>query len=136
MQTWFDRVWSQEDVSAIYEMFDQSGAASGLGKRPVNGPVEFEAFQQAMLSQIEDVQISIDKTFEDGDWICAFCTLTAKKKGSDQEVTLPGCTAVRIENDQLMEAYNHWEFMALFEQLGLLPEDSFAQCLGGTPLCE
>lgn len=131
VEAWFERVWSQEDSQAIHEMFAGSATAKGLGARPIAGPKEFEVFQKALLKLLQDLSITIDRAFERDDWICVFCTLTAKKRGTQKAISMPGCAAVRIQNDKIMEGYNHWEFMSLFEQLDLLPTDSFATCLQG-----
>ncbi len=37
----------------------------------------------------------------------------------------------RIEEGMLREAYNHFDFIGLWEQLGYLPQNSFEQGLGG-----
>ncbi len=37
----------------------------------------------------------------------------------------------RIEEGMLREAYNHFDFIGLWEQLGYLPQNSFEQGLSG-----
>ena len=134
VQEWFKKVWHEGDTRTIHKMFESSGKAAGLGARPIAGPTEFEAFQKAMFGLIENVKISIDQSFESGEWIAVFCTLEAKKRGSDKKIVMPGSCSLRIKDDVILEAYNHWEFMAFFEQLDLLPKDSFATCLQGKPI--
>ena len=44
---------------------------------------------------------------------------------------MTGSVLVRMKGGQLAEAYNHWDFMGLYQQLGLLPDDAFERCLSG-----
>jgi hypothetical protein len=38
-------------------------------------------------------------------------------------------TVIRIANGKIQEGYDFWDFIGLFEQLGLLPPDTFATAL-------
>lgn len=38
---------------------------------------------------------------------------------------------MRIVDGRIVEAYNHFDFLGLFEQLGLLPAGAFGRCLCG-----
>ncbi|MEP5396807.1 MAG: hypothetical protein ABJQ22_11190 [Hyphomicrobiales bacterium] len=45
--------------------------ARGLGSQTHIGPAGFKGFQQGLLALVSDVEIKIDKSMEDGDWIFA-----------------------------------------------------------------
>jgi len=38
---------------------------------------------------------------------------------------------IRIVDGKLTEAYNHWDFLGMFSQLGLIPTETFERALGG-----
>ena len=40
----------------------------------------------------------------------------------------------KITNGKLRGGYEHWDFMGMWDQLGLLPGDSFGKCLNGEKL--
>ncbi|MEP4987312.1 MAG: nuclear transport factor 2 family protein [Paracoccaceae bacterium] len=71
LETWFRRVWAEEDAGAIDEMMAPGTPARGLGSQTHIGPAGFKGFQQGLLALVSDVEIKIDKSMEDGDWIFA-----------------------------------------------------------------
>ena len=131
METWFHRVWSKEDTTAIEELFIPDGEARGLGANALIGPEGFKQFHSALRGLLYDFAITIDKSIEEGDWIAAVCTLRAKSRRSDDAIEITGQLMVRIVDGKLTEAYNHWDFLSMYGQLGLLPIDTFARALGG-----
>lgn len=131
VETWYQRVWTEEDQTAIDQMFHEQGTAKGLGANLMIGPKDFKPFHSALLGLITKIDIAIDKSVESEDWISVVCTLTAVSKGSGEKVTIGGHSLVRINNGQITEAYNHWDFLTLFGQLDLLPGDAFSRCLAG-----
>jgi hypothetical protein len=42
---------------------------------------------------------------------------------------------IRIVDGKLTEAYNHWDFLGMFSQLGLLPQQTFEMALSGAKVC-
>ena len=131
METWFHRVWTEEDSAAIEELFVPDGQARGLGANVLIGPEGFKQFHSALRGLLSNFMITIDKSIESGDWISAVCTLRAKSRRSGTPVTITGSVMVRIVDGKLMEAYNHWDFLGLFSQLELLPGETFERALSG-----
>ena len=134
MATWFQRVWTKEDTTAIDEMFIPDGEARGLGANVLIGPEGFKQFHSALRGLLSDFAITIDKSIEEGDWIAAVCTLRAKSRGSDTPIEITGQLMVRIVDGKLTEADNHWDFLGLYCQLGLLPTNTFERALSGEKL--
>lgn len=131
METWFRRVWTDEDAAAIHEFFVPDGQARGLGGNAPMGPKEFAEFHAALCGLLTDIRISVDQHLESGEWSSALCTLHARSRKSGREVTITGQGLARIVDGKLLEAYNHWDFLGLFTQLGSLPPETFARALGG-----
>lgn len=131
METWFRRVWTEEDPTAIEELFIPDGEARGLGANVLIGPHGFKQFHSALRGLLRDFAITIDKGVEAGDWISAVCTLRAKSRQSGAPIEITGSVMVRIADGKLTEAYNHWDFLGMFSQLGLLPVETFERALGG-----
>ena len=134
METWFRRVWTEEDVSAIEEMFVPDGLARGLGASPLIGPEGFKQFHSALRGLLREFVITIDKSVESGDWLATVCTLHAKSRNSDAPVEITGTVVARIVDGKVIEAYNHWDFLGMFGQLGLLPADTFEKALSGAKI--
>jgi hypothetical protein len=131
METWFRRVWTEEDSTAIDELFIPDGEARGLGANFLIGPQGFKQFHSALCGLLADFVITIDKSLEVEEWISAVCTLRAKSQKSGIPIEITGSVMVRIADGKLTEAYNHWDFLSMFSQLGLLPTETFERALGG-----
>jgi ketosteroid isomerase-like protein len=131
LETWFHRVWTEEDAKAIEELLTPDGEVSGLGANVLIGPDDFKQFHSALLGLLSDCVITIDQSVESGDWLAALCTLRAKGRQSGAPVIMTGSVMVRIADDKIMEGYNHWDFIGLFSQLGLLPDATFETALSG-----
>ncbi|MDC0361145.1 ester cyclase [Alphaproteobacteria bacterium] len=142
VETWFRRVWNEEDASAIDEMFEGAGRAVGLGGSGMQqgvdfrdheliGPEGFKFFHQSLLGLVGSVTISVTDSMTRGDWIAALCMLNGKCRKTGADAQMSGQVYMRLANDQIVEAYNHWDFISLFAELGLLPKDTLMQCLSG-----
>jgi ketosteroid isomerase-like protein len=131
IETWFRRVWKEEDPAAIDELFVPDGLARGLGAHVLVGPEGFKQFHSALLNLLSDVTISVDKSIESGDWISVVCTLSAADRRTGKPVGMTGAVLLRVEGGKIVEAYNHWDFLGLFAKLGLLPDGTFETALSG-----
>jgi hypothetical protein len=131
IETWFYRVWAKEDPAAIEELFIPDGEARGLGANVLVGPEGFKQFHSALLSLLSDIVITVDKCIESGEWASAVCTVRAKSRKTGTPVILTGSVMTRIVDGKLIESYNHWDFLGMFSQLGLLPGETFERALSG-----
>jgi len=131
VKTWFQRVYTDEDLSAIDEMMESRTKARGLAEHPLLGPEEFKGFVTGLLALLGNVRITIDKSMEDDDWVHVLVTVRGACRKTDKQVSFPAQLLLKIEGGKLIEGYNSLDFMSLFGQLGLLPENSFATCFGG-----
>jgi len=134
METWFQRVWHEEDLDAIDEMMDATVSVIGLQKTPQVGPGVFRVFAQALLVHIKDIKITIEQFVEQGDWCSMLMHISATGRDTGAPVSFSGLAMVRIVNERFAEAYNYIDFIELYEQIGVMPKDTMARCLGGTSL--
>ena len=135
-ERWFQEVWSNENQEAIFEMFVPEGKADGLGN-PIIGPKEFAVFHEALLKLVSDVEVKVDHYIEQGDRIALSCTFYARKRSNPEvRVQMKGHTMVRMGEGVLIDAENSWDFLGLFEQLGLFPENAFMSALQGESVGE
>lgn len=156
IEEWLDRVWKQQDVSAIHEMYASGGPARGLGDQPIMGPDDFEQFHAAFCRLVDDIQVDIERSVESPKWVAALCTLRGRARATGEPIEMSGNIWARIETPEIKkrkkkkgkkkkkksekkrpprpvitEAYNHWDFITLFEQLGLLPPETMTRGLSG-----
>jgi hypothetical protein len=64
----------------------------------------------------------------------ALCTFTGTTHDG-RKIAITGSIHARIVGGRILEAYNHFDFLGLFAQLGLLPPDVLGRCLSGRPGC-
>ena len=134
LETWFRRVWHEEELSAIDEMLSPDAKVLGIKETSQMGPGEFRPFAEAMLALIGNIHIEIKMFMEDGDWCCALIAVSATARQTGQAVNFDGQVMVRMSGGQLVEGYNHLDFICLYEQLGLMPEATLSHCLSGAQI--
>jgi SnoaL-like polyketide cyclase len=107
-------------------------SAHGLGLQPLVGAEGFKRFHRAICALLRDTDLVLDHHIEAGGWLAALCTFTGTS-ANGQRVAMNGAIHARIADGRIQEAYNHFDFIGLFMQLGLLPGDTFERCIAGQP---
>ncbi len=125
LDQWCDRVWRDRDESAIHELFSNHGKAGGMGRKNLAGPNDFVPFHQAMCNLLTNTKLHIDYAVEQGNSMFVLSTFTGNCAATGIPAVIEGSMSVQFEGGKILHCVNHFEFMSLFEQLGLLPENSF-----------
>jgi steroid delta-isomerase-like uncharacterized protein len=132
VRRWFDEVWNKKRAEVIEELFDENGIAHGLSDdpaRPIQGPKDYRPFYDVYCQAFPNITVVIDDMVAEGDKVAARCSVHGKHEGdfqgraaSQSPVEVTGMTMVRIENGKIVEAWNNFDFMTLYKQLGLLSQ--------------
>ena len=130
LHRWFEEVWNQKSESAIEEMFAEDGIAHGLNDADGNalrGHEGFKTLHRAFLSAYPDLKITVEDTVSEGDKIAARCRVSATHSGeglgvapNNSEVEFTGLTIVKIRDGKIVEAWNEFDFMKMYSQIGAL----------------
>ncbi len=129
VRRWFDDVWNRRDASAIQRMFARDRVAHRLAAdgQDLVGPERFLSFHQALLAAFADLQITIDDLLEEDDRVAArwHCTGTLTGSGlgmapTGKRMTMAGMSIARVENGQIVEAWNTMDWFGMHQQLGTL----------------
>lgn len=134
LREWARRVWVERDEAAIDGMLAADTTAHGLGMQTLLGPAEFKQFHAALCGLLRDSELVVDHHIEDEGWLAALCTFKGTSHDG-RKVTITGTIYGRFVGGKIREAYNHFDFLGLFTQLGLLPPDVLTRCLSGEPGC-
>jgi predicted ester cyclase len=128
---WFEQVWNRGSEEAIDRYLAQDALMHGLSgpdAQPLRGPEGFKAFWRQFRSAFPDIRIDIERTVTEGDLIAVHCHVYAKHLGhglpiapTQKPVDIWGMGMARIRNGQIVEAWNAYDFMTLYQQLGMLP---------------
>jgi steroid delta-isomerase-like uncharacterized protein len=127
---WFEEVWNNGRVEAIDEMFDENGIAHGLSddpENPIRGPQEFRPFHTVFREAFPNMMIVVEDMVAEGDKVAARCSVRGKHEGdfrgraaTQSPVEFTGITIVRIDNGKIVEAWNNFDFMTMYKQVGHL----------------
>jgi predicted ester cyclase len=130
LHRWFEEVWNKGREEAIDEMFAEDGVANGLNDEEGNalrGPEAFKTLQRAFRSAFPNMTITVEDTVTEGDKIAARCTVRATHAGeglrvapTNQPIEFTGMTIVRVKDGKIVEAWNEFDFMKMYSQVGAL----------------
>ena len=130
MRRWFEEVWNRGRAEAIDELFAEDGVAHGLegtAGGELRGPSDFRAFHQRFRESFPDIEVEVVDTISEGDKVAALCTVRGRHQGdalgfgpTGQTVEFAGMTFVRVRDGQIVEAWNNFDFMSMYQQLGAL----------------
>lgn len=134
LRNFYRRVWIDADPAAIDEFFAPRVGAEGLMPDGQVSAEDFRALVPALLSLVRSLRIDIVRHVETGDWLWAQITVHAMPAQGVTPISAGGQIMIRIEGDKIIEAYNAFDFISLFEQAGHLPQDAFLLLLAGEKL--
>lgn len=134
LRNWYQRVWIEADPSAIDDYFAPRAGAEGLMPDGQITAEDFRALVPALLSMVRDLRIEVDRSVETEDWLWAQITVHGTTAHDVTPIRASGQIMMRIADDKIVEAYNAFDFITFFEQVGLLPTDTFLRLLAGERL--
>ena len=134
LQRWCDEVWRKGNLDAIDELFDPSAVTSGVVPQLQIGPEDFRELVTVLRHHVRDIEVTILKTVEQDDWLAAMIQFNTSRADNGAPIEVAGQVLLRYAGDKMIEAYNHFDYLSFFEQLGLVPPDSLTICLTGHKL--
>lgn len=127
---WFQEVWNNRNEAAIEELFAADGIGYGLGPDNIVGPEAFKIFHRAFVSAYPDLKVTVEDTVVEGDKIATRCSVTGSHTGegigltpTNQPVEFTGMVIVRVVDGKIVEAWNEFDFMKMYTQVGALKLD-------------
>ena len=130
VRRWFEEVWNRGRAEAIDEMFAEDGVARGLADaagQPLRGPAGFKPFFRSFRDAFPDIEVVVEDLIAEGDKVAARCSVRASHRGdtlgfaaTGRPVEIGGICIVRVRDGKIAEAWNNFDFMAMFQQLGAL----------------
>ena len=130
MRRWFEEVWNKGRAEAIDEMFAPDGIAHGLSDNadnPLKGPLGFKPFHETFRGAFPDIEVIVDDIIAEGDKVAARCSVSGRHTGdhlgiaaSEAAVDFTGMVFVRMRDGKIVEAWNNFDFMKMYKQLGAM----------------
>lgn len=131
LRDWFRRVWVEGDLAAIPEFFQPGAQAEGLMPGTATAAGDFAALVPALRQHLLHPEITLLRHFACGDRLWALVEIRAQSASDLAPIRFDGQVMLRYEGGRIAEACHHFDLVALFEALGLLPRDTIALCLAG-----
>ncbi len=130
MRRWFEEVWNKGRSEAIEEMLAEDGIVHGLASESgeaLRGPADFKEFHKGFHGAFPDITVTVEDAIAEGDQVAVRCSVRAIHTGdslgfaaTEQPVEITGIAIARIENGKIAEAWNNFDFMSLYRQLGVI----------------
>jgi steroid delta-isomerase-like uncharacterized protein len=126
---WFEEVWNQGRESAIDELLAEDAVAHGLSDQAgdeIRGPAAFKPFVRKFRTAFPDIRIKVEDVIVEGDKIAARCFVTGTHTGpgimsapTGRSTQFTGICIVRVKDGKICEAWNNFDFLMLYQQLGM-----------------
>lgn len=130
VQLWFEEVWNKGRADAIDEMFAADGIAHGLADdaaTPLRGPAAFRVFHSTFKGAFPDVIVNVEDMIAEGDKVAARCAVRGSHQGdslgfaaTNAPVEFSGISIVRVKDGKIVEAWNNFDFMKMYQQMGVM----------------
>jgi predicted SnoaL-like aldol condensation-catalyzing enzyme len=112
IRQWFEELWNQGKEDTIDRLMAPETVVHGLPTpdgQPLRGPEAFKPFFHAFRGAFPDLRVTVVRTVAQGDTVAAHCHTT-------------GTHLAHTRGDKLIEGWNCFDFLALYQQLGVLPQ--------------
>ena len=130
VRRWFEEVWNKGRAEAIDELFAADGVAHGLAGesgQDLRGPQDFHPFHESFRAAFPDIEVVVEDTIAEGDRVAARCSVRGTHSSpalgfaaTNRPVGFEGVSIVRVRDGQIVEAWNFFDFMSMYGQLGVL----------------
>ena len=127
IRRWFRDVWNAGREDAIDRLMSSDALVHGLGPDPMIGPDQFKPYFRSMRNALRDIDVTVVRTVVEGEIVVAHCHVTARHAGAlfgapptGRTVDFWGMTMGRVVDGQLVEGWNCFDFLTMYQQVGLV----------------
>lgn len=128
---WFREVWDEGKEDAIDRLMAADGVVHGLtgvDGPPIVGPAGFKPIFHTFREALGDLTIVVERTICDGEFCTAHCRVQGRHVGhalggvpTGRPVDFYGMTITRVRDGKLVEGWNVFDFLTMYQQMGWLP---------------
>jgi steroid delta-isomerase-like uncharacterized protein len=129
IRVWFEEVWNRGREEMIDRLFAADGVAHGLaGGSVLRGPAEYKPFFHKFRGAFPDIQVEVLRTVTQGEMIAVHCRVLGTHKGetmgkaTGNRAEFSGMCIARVRDGQILEAWNNFDFLTFYQQLGMMPQ--------------
>ena len=125
---WFKEVWDEGNEAAIDRIMAPDARVHGLSPAdgpPMIGPAAFKPVFHTFREALGDLAITVERTVVQGNICAAFCRVKGRHVGralggtpTGKPVEITGVTIIRVEGDKIVEGWNVFDFLTMYQQMG------------------
>lgn len=115
---WFDEMFAEDGIG--HGIFNDDGS-------PLIGTLDYRKFHQRLIAAFPDTVVTVEDTINEGDKIAVRCRVTGSHDGqgigvspTNRPVEFTGMVIVRVSDGKIVEAWNEFNFMEMYKQVGAL----------------
>jgi predicted ester cyclase len=129
LREWFEKVWNEGDEKTIMRLAHPEAVVHGLSDNgePVRGTAQFVQFFHAFRGAIPDIHVTVQRTVSEGAYTTGHCVVTGRHTGpglqiaaTNKPIRFEGVCILRIANGVIVEAWNFFDFLSFYTQLGVV----------------
>jgi steroid delta-isomerase-like uncharacterized protein len=126
VRRWFEEVWNQKRSETIRELLAPDCVAHGASEtgEDLQGPEGFLELHARLVDAFPDMHIEVQDCFAAGDKIAVRWTATMHHLGNGlgieatgAEVKITGMGLARIVEGKVLETWDSWDKLAMFQQI-------------------
>jgi steroid delta-isomerase-like uncharacterized protein len=123
---WFAEVWNQKNTATIRELISPACVAHGASDTgdDLRGPEGWVELQTRLVDAFPDIHIDLHEVMGVGDLVAVRWTATMHHNGNGlgveatgAHITINGMGFARFENGKVVETWDMWDRMAMFQQI-------------------
>jgi len=127
LQQWFDEVWNHANEHSIENLLHSEAIVHGLGTdTEKTGHEAFKPFYKSFRESFPVVHIELKPIFDTDEFEAADCIVTVTNAGGKQ-ARFTGIVISRFKDGKLIEGWNGFDFMTMYQQLGFELKQKDAQ---------
>jgi steroid delta-isomerase-like uncharacterized protein len=130
MRRWFQEVWNEGKTQTVHDLLAPNGVAMGQAgpESVIHGPTEFVSFVQQIRGAFPDIHVAVEDVFAAEDKVVLRWSATMTHRGdhlgmpaTGKPVRSTGISVVRILNGQIVEGWDNWDQLGMWQQIGSYP---------------
>jgi steroid delta-isomerase-like uncharacterized protein len=129
VQRWFEELWNQARESTIDELLAETAIVHGVvgpDGQQIRGPTGFKVLYRQFRAAFPDMRIAVEDMLADGDRIAVRCHVTGTHSGvgfttvpTGNRIDFTGMCIAQINDGKIAEAWNNFDFLSMYQQLGM-----------------
>jgi steroid delta-isomerase-like uncharacterized protein len=130
VRRWFVEVWNKGRADAIAELLSDDAVVHGLvedASQPLRGPAGFLPFHAQFREAFPEIEVVVENQLAEGDLVATRCSVRGTHAGDSLgfaathlPVEFTGVAITRIKDGKIVEAWNNFDFMKMYKQLGVI----------------